>query len=41
VIKKTPRLETAAIRFFIVFGPRKDPKVALAAAVPMFTEKAV
>lgn len=37
----TGRLETAAIRFFNVFGPRQDPKGAYAAAVPIFIEKAV
>ncbi|MEO0017397.1 MAG: hypothetical protein RLZZ522_680 [Verrucomicrobiota bacterium] len=35
------RLETAAIRFFNVFGPRQDPKGAYAAAVPIFIENAV
>jgi len=35
------RLETAAVRFFNVFGPRQDPKGAYAAAVPIFIEKAV
>jgi UDP-glucose 4-epimerase len=35
------KLETAAIRFFNVFGPRQDPKGAYAAAVPIFIEKAV
>lgn len=35
------RLETAAIRFFNVFGPRQDPKGAYAAAVPIFIEKAL
>lgn len=35
------RLETAAIRFFNVFGPRQDPKGAYAAAVPIFIERAV
>ena len=35
------RLETAAIRFFNVFGPRQDPRGAYAAAVPIFIEKAV
>ena len=35
------RLQTAAIRFFNVFGPRQDPKGAYAAAVPIFIEKAV
>ena len=35
------RLETAAIRFFNVFGPRQDPNGAYAAAVPIFIEKAL
>ena len=35
------RLETAAIRFFNVFGPRQDPKGAYAAAVPICIEKAL
>ncbi len=34
-------LETAAIRFFNVFGPRQDPEGAYAAAVPIFIEKAL
>lgn len=34
-------METAAIRFFNVFGPRQDPKGAYAAAVPIFIEKAL
>lgn len=34
-------IETAAIRFFNVFGPRQDPKGAYAAAVPIFIEKVV
>jgi len=34
-------LETAAIRFFNVFGPRQDPRGAYAAAVPIFIEKAL
>ncbi|MEO5714367.1 MAG: NAD-dependent epimerase/dehydratase family protein [Luteolibacter sp.] len=34
-------IETAALRFFNVFGPRQDPKGAYAAAVPIFIEKAV
>ena len=34
-------LETAAIRFFNVFGPRQAPKGAYAAAVPIFIEKAL
>ena len=35
------RLETAALRFFNVFGPRQDPKGAYAAAVPIFIEQAL
>lgn len=35
------RLETGAIRFFNVFGPRQDPQGAYAAAVPIFIEKAI
>ena len=34
-------LETAAIRFFNVFGARQDPLGAYAAAVPIFIDKAV
>jgi UDP-glucose 4-epimerase len=35
------RLQTAALRFFNVFGPRQDPKGAYAAAVPIFIERAL
>ena len=35
------KINTAAVRFFNVFGPRQDPKGAYAAAVPIFIEKAV
>lgn len=35
------RLQTACLRYFNVFGPRQDPNSAYAAAVPIFTEKAV
>jgi UDP-glucose 4-epimerase len=35
------KLETACLRYFNVFGPRQDPKSAYAAAVPIFTAKAV
>lgn len=38
---QTGRLETACLRYFNVFGPRQDPKSAYAAAVPIFTAKAV
>jgi UDP-glucose 4-epimerase len=34
-------LETAALRFFNVFGPRQDPSGAYAAAVPIFIQKAL
>lgn len=33
------KLETAAIRFFNVFGPRQDPKGAYASAIPIFIDK--
>ena len=35
------RLKTACLRYFNVFGPRQDPKSAYAAAIPIFTAKAV
>ena len=35
------KLKTACLRYFNVFGPRQDPKSAYAAAVPIFTAKAV
>ena len=38
---KTGKLQTACLRYFNVFGPRQDPKSAYAAAVPIFTAKAV
>jgi UDP-glucose 4-epimerase len=41
MFRNEDRLETAAIRFFNVFGPRQDPKGAYAAAVPIFIEKAL
>lgn len=34
-------LDTCALRFFNVFGPRQDPKGAYAAAIPIFIEKAL
>lgn len=37
----TGKLKTACLRYFNVFGPRQDPKSAYAAAVPIFTAKAV
>lgn len=41
MFQREAKLETAALRFFNVFGPRQDPKGAYAAAVPIFIEKAV
>jgi UDP-glucose 4-epimerase len=41
MFQREGRLETAALRFFNVFGPRQNPKGAYAAAVPIFIEKAV
>ncbi len=41
MFQREGRLETTALRFFNVFGPRQDPKGAYAAAVPIFIEKAV
>jgi UDP-glucose 4-epimerase len=38
---ETGRLETAALRFFNVFGPRQDPRSAYAAAVPIFMQQAL
>jgi UDP-glucose 4-epimerase len=35
------KLQTACLRYFNVFGPRQDPGSAYAAAVPIFTAKAV
>jgi UDP-glucose 4-epimerase len=34
-------LNTACLRYFNVFGPRQDPDSAYAAAIPIFTSKAV
>ncbi len=41
MFQRAGKLETAALRFFNVFGPRQDPQGAYAAAVPIFIEKAV
>ncbi|OGV31282.1 MAG: dTDP-glucose 4,6-dehydratase [Lentisphaerae bacterium GWF2_45_14] len=38
---KEGKLQTACLRYFNVFGPRQDPNSAYAAAVPIFTAKAV
>lgn len=35
------KLQTACLRYFNVFGPRQDPRSAYAAAIPIFTSKAV
>ncbi|MGH8017189.1 MAG: NAD-dependent epimerase/dehydratase family protein [Opitutaceae bacterium] len=35
------RLETVALRYFNVFGPRQDPAGAYAAAVPIFIQRAL
>jgi UDP-glucose 4-epimerase len=35
------RIETVALRYFNVFGPRQDPNSAYAAAVPIFIQKAL
>ena len=34
-------LETACLRYFNVFGPRQDPDSAYAAAIPIFTSRAL
>lgn len=41
MFQREGRIETAALRFFNVFGPRQDPKGAYAAAVPIFIERAL
>lgn len=41
IFRSEGRINTAAVRFFNVFGPRQDPKGAYAAAVPIFIEKAI
>ena len=35
------RLNTVALRFFNVFGPRQDPQSAYAAAIPIFIKQAI
>ena len=37
----TGRLQTAALRYFNVFGPRQNPRSAYAAAVPIFIHQAL
>ena len=41
IFTQTGKLNTACLRYFNVFGPRQDPKSAYAAAVPIFTAKAI
>ena len=41
MFQREGHLETAALRFFNVFGPRQDPKGAYAAAVPIFIAQAL
>lgn len=41
IFTQTGKLKTACLRYFNVFGPRQDLKSAYAAAVPIFTAKAI
>ena len=41
IFTETGRLPVACLRYFNVFGPRQDPRSAYAAAVPIFTHRAV
>lgn len=41
IFTREGKLQTACLRYFNVFGPRQDPGSAYAAAVPIFTSKAV
>lgn len=41
IFTQTGKLKTACMRYFNVFGPRQDPNSAYAAAIPIFTSKAV
>ncbi len=41
IFTETGKLQVACLRYFNVFGPRQDPKSAYAAAVPIFTHRAV
>ena len=41
IFTDTGKLPVACLRYFNVFGPRQDPKSAYAAAVPIFTHRAV
>lgn len=40
MFRREGKLDTTALRFFNVFGPRQDPGSAYAAAVPIFMKKA-
>jgi UDP-glucose 4-epimerase len=39
--RETGRLDTVALRFFNVFGPRQDPAGTYASAVPIFLQRAL
>jgi UDP-glucose 4-epimerase len=41
LFSETRGIETVALRFFNVFGPRQDPRGAYAAAVPIFFQQAM
>jgi UDP-glucose 4-epimerase len=41
LFQREGKINTTAVRFFNVFGPRQDPKGAYAAAIPIFIEKAI
>jgi len=41
IFAETGRLQTAALRYFNVFGPRQNPASAYAAAVPIFIHRAL
>jgi UDP-glucose 4-epimerase len=41
IFSQENKLNTACMRYFNVFGPRQDPGSAYAAAIPIFTAKAV
>ncbi len=41
IFTETGKLPVACLRYFNVFGPRQDPKSAYAAAVPIFTHRAI
>ncbi len=41
IFSQENKLNTACMRYFNVFGPRQDPGSAYAAAIPIFTAKAI